>query len=221
MIPTNWLTPSHGVPGLSVPVDLGWRHVVLTLEPGPRVTRTLALGSWLDALVSTESIEGFSTELRRRVSVAGVVVDASIGLPLVSVAVDHARLAWPRLPALVLVGDDVRETRLRVDSLGALALDRRLPTADLQARILQFVSTVHSERARLVTHVEILAGRYALTPRETSLLALLALGVRRRQLAERLSIGDETVKSMVRSILGKTGAERLSEVPQRLASLRR
>lgn len=57
-----------------------------------------------------------------------------------------------------------------------------------------------------------------LSPRERDIAALTCLGYTNRQMAARLSLSPETIKTHVRNVLGKFGLRRKSDLRQVLAS---
>lgn len=59
-----------------------------------------------------------------------------------------------------------------------------------------------------------------LTRREREVLALIAAGQTNREMAERLVVSPETVKTHVRHVLGKLGVARKAEIRARLQASR-
>jgi DNA-binding NarL/FixJ family response regulator len=80
----------------------------------------------------------------------------------------------------------------------------------LYKELLQTIRTVHAGRraiapaiaAQIAEH----SGEESLTPKETEVLRLIAVGNANKQIAAHLSITEETVKSRVKNILDKLGA---------------
>jgi len=76
--------------------------------------------------------------------------------------------------------------------------------------LLQTIRTVHGGRKTLspevAAQVAAYAGDEALTSREIDVLRLIAAGCANKEIAARLSITEETVKSRVKNILLKLGA---------------
>ena len=56
------------------------------------------------------------------------------------------------------------------------------------------------------------ASRFSLSPRETDVFLLLAKGRNRAYIANELSIGDETVKSHIKSLYRKLGVHSQQEL---------
>ena len=59
----------------------------------------------------------------------------------------------------------------------------------------------------------------ALSPRETDILQLIAHGLSNKEIARRLDIGPETVKSHLKSVFTKLGVERRSQAVSRAQTL--
>ena len=80
----------------------------------------------------------------------------------------------------------------------------------LYKELIQTIRTVHAGRraiapavaAQIAEH----SGEESLTPKETEVLRLIAAGNANKQIAAQLSITEETVKSRVKNILSKLGA---------------
>jgi DNA-binding NarL/FixJ family response regulator len=80
----------------------------------------------------------------------------------------------------------------------------------LYKELIQTIRTVHAGRraiapaiaAQIAEH----SGEESLTPKETQVLRLIAAGNANKQIAAQLSITEETVKSRVKNILSKLGA---------------
>jgi DNA-binding NarL/FixJ family response regulator len=80
----------------------------------------------------------------------------------------------------------------------------------LYKELIQTIRTVHAGRraiapaiaAQIAEH----SGEESLTPKETEVLRLIAAGNANKQIATQLSITEETVKSRVKNILSKLGA---------------
>ncbi|MHB8147136.1 MAG: response regulator transcription factor [Vulcanimicrobiaceae bacterium] len=64
---------------------------------------------------------------------------------------------------------------------------------------------------RRITHVETASQDFALTRRETGVLALLAEGLRTKQIAERLQLAETTVRSHIQNLLLKLGVHSRAE----------
>jgi DNA-binding NarL/FixJ family response regulator len=80
----------------------------------------------------------------------------------------------------------------------------------LHKELLQIIREVHAGRKALAVEVAAQVaehtGEEVLTPKEIEVLRLIASGNANKEIAARLSISEETVKSRVKSILDKLGA---------------
>jgi DNA-binding NarL/FixJ family response regulator len=80
----------------------------------------------------------------------------------------------------------------------------------LHEELLQTIRAVHAGKKTLSPEVSYQIAEHAtddtLTPAEISVLRLIAAGNANKQIADQLSITEETVKSRVKSILSKLGA---------------
>jgi DNA-binding NarL/FixJ family response regulator len=80
----------------------------------------------------------------------------------------------------------------------------------LHKELLEAIRTVHAGRKILSPELTYEVASHAtddpLTPAEISVLRLIADGNANKQIADRLSISEETVKSRVKNILSKLGA---------------
>jgi DNA-binding NarL/FixJ family response regulator len=80
------------------------------------------------------------------------------------------------------------------------------------AELLSSLGTVAAGRASYdARHPKRAPGRAALSPREREVLRLVASGSTNRNIAEQLSIGDETVKTLLSRIFAKLGVRRRAE----------
>jgi DNA-binding NarL/FixJ family response regulator len=80
----------------------------------------------------------------------------------------------------------------------------------LHKELLQTIRAVHAGRkviaAEIVAEVAVHTGEEGLTPKEIDVLRLIAAGNANKEIAARLLITEETVKSRVKNILDKLGA---------------
>jgi DNA-binding NarL/FixJ family response regulator len=80
----------------------------------------------------------------------------------------------------------------------------------LHKELLETIRSVHAGKKALSTEASILLAEHAtdeaLTPAEIRVLRLIAQGNGNKEIAERFSVSEETVKGQVRSILSKLGA---------------
>jgi LuxR family maltose regulon positive regulatory protein len=83
-------------------------------------------------------------------------------------------------------------------------------------RLMTGVERVRQARLAPTSRPELLG---ALSPRETGILQLIAHGLSNKEIARRLDIGPETVKSHLKSVFTKLGVERRSQAVSRAQTL--
>jgi len=80
----------------------------------------------------------------------------------------------------------------------------------LRKELLETIRAVHAGQRRVSPEIAAEIAEHAtddaLTPREAEILRLVASGNANKEIAARLSLTEETVKSHIRNILGKLGA---------------
>jgi DNA-binding NarL/FixJ family response regulator len=80
----------------------------------------------------------------------------------------------------------------------------------LRKELLETIRAVHAGQRRLSSEVAVEIAEHAtddaLTPRETDVLRLIAVGNANKEIAAHLSLTEETVKGHVKNILAKLGA---------------
>ncbi len=123
---------------------------------------------------------------------------------------------WQRL--LDMLGLRPRPSRLHfemneelVASLQELAQQQQRPEDEVAAELLSYAL------ARRDAAEEGLQRWRAITPREQQVAALVCLGFTNREIAARLQISPETVKSHVRNVLAKFNLSSKTELRQALA----
>ena len=122
-------------------------------------------------------------------------------------AMSSIRGEYPEARIIVLTthAGDVQVTRAL--KAGARAY---LLKGSLRKELLETIRAVHAGQKRLSSEVAQEIAEHssddALTPREIDVLHLIARGNANKEVASRLSLTEETVKSHVRNILAKLGA---------------
>ena len=96
------------------------------------------------------------------------------------------------------------------ESLREMAYSQRRPQAELAADLLSEGLLRRQEEERKLEYWR------SLSPREQEVVALVCLNYTNRQIAERLVISPETVKSHVANMLRKFGLRRRSDLRQYL-----
>ena len=110
-----------------------------------------------------------------------------------------------RIIVLTTYAGDVQALRaLQAGARGYLLKDT------LHKDLMETVRAVHAGKKSLSPEVSFQLAEHAtddaLTPAEIGILALIAEGLANKQIADRLSITEDTVKGRVKSILSKLGA---------------
>jgi FixJ family two-component response regulator len=154
----------------------------------------------------TEAVFSFreaQQALLKRADWIGLVVD--IGLPDGSGlhVISLARERQPLLPVLVLTGRHDPDVINRSHQLRAEFLCKPPRDEDLLAFVRRAIAFEKVPDDRLSRVVDELARRHDLTVRETEVV-VSALSNARAQLTEVLGVTENTLKSLVRSVLGKT-----------------
>lgn len=125
------------------------------------------------------------------------------------------------LDALIAIRDEAPEARIimlttyagDVQVLRAIKAGARgyLLKSALHRELLETIRAVHAGKKSLSTEASFELAEHAtddaLTPAEVRVLRLIAAGDANKEIAERLSVSEETVKGQVRNILSKLGAK--------------
>jgi len=183
---------------------------VIAVDDHPIVREGIAglLGTQQDIQLAAEASDGReAVELFRRHRPDIVLMD--LQLPVMSGidAIGAIRGEFPdaRIIVLTTYAGDVQV--LRALRAGAQAY---LLKATLRKELLETIRAVHSGQRRLTPELAAEVAEHstdtALTPRELSVLKLIAGGNPNKEIAARLSLTEESVKGYVRGILSKLGA---------------
>jgi DNA-binding NarL/FixJ family response regulator len=169
----------------------------------PVPCRTLA-----DAHLALERLDG---------APAGVIVDVRLpdgsGLDLLS----EIRKLFPDISALVLTGKPDPDIINRSHLLDAGFAVKPDALDNLRAFLRRLAQPpVPAKQPPLGDAVKSFVDEYGLTKREGDLVALLAQGEPRTELAEGLHVGEGTVKTHIKHILKKTGDRDVGELLARL-----
>lgn len=118
----------------------------------------------------------------------------------------------PRVVALTAYMDDARVTAaLRAGAIGYVRKDA-LPEVLLEAVRAAGRGQLFLDSAAADVVANGGGAGEVLTPREREVLLLVARGMSNRQIADALTVGDETVKSHVTAVLGKLGVNQRGQV---------
>jgi DNA-binding NarL/FixJ family response regulator len=122
-------------------------------------------------------------------------------------AIGSIRGEFPEARIIVLTTYEGDVQVVRALKAGAQAY---LLKGSLRKELLDAIRAVHSGQKRLSPEVGAALAEHvtdnALSPREISVLTLIAGGNANKEIAAQLSVSEESVKSYVRSILAKLGA---------------
>lgn len=122
-------------------------------------------------------------------------------------AIGSIRGEFPQARIIVLTTYEGDVQVIRALKAGAQAY---LLKGSLRKELLETIRAVHAGQKRLSPEVTVGIAEHAtdnaLTPREISVLTLIAGGNANKEIAAQLSVTEESVKSYVKNILGKLGA---------------
>ena len=149
-------------------------------------------------------------QLEDPTGLGAVVLDVSLpdgnGLDLL----EEQRDRLGGIPALVLTGHVDPDLINRAQRLRAEYACKPIDYANLEAFAARVV--VHRSAAVDRAAVERWSRRYALSPRETELVAAVMSGTSRDELPRELGLSENTVKTHVRRILAKSGTKDLADL---------
>ena len=122
-------------------------------------------------------------------------------------AIGAIRGEFPKARIIVLTTYEGDVQVVRALKAGAQAY---LLKGSMRKELLDTIRAVHAGQKRLSPEVAVAIAEHAtdnaLSPREISTLTLIAGGNANKEIAAQLSVSEESVKSYVRSILAKLGA---------------
>lgn len=154
-----------------------------------------------------------SAIIRSGIALRGAVLDLVLpdgsGLDLL----EQIRPHYPDLPVTILSGHLEHDIVNRAFKLGAHYLVKPLSADDLERLASWF-----SHMGTLDVSPSRLAERFALTPRESELLALSLGGFRRDVIRARLGVRESTIKKTVARLLRKFEVGSLREIAEVIAT---
>ena len=122
-------------------------------------------------------------------------------------AIGSIRGEFPEARIIVLTTYEGDAQVVRALKAGAQAY---LLKGSLRKELLDSIRAVHAGQKRMSAEVAAAIAEHAtdnaLSPREISVLTLIAGGSANKEIAEQLSVSEESVKSYVRSLMAKLGA---------------
>ena len=112
-------------------------------------------------------------------------------------------------PALLMTANRVTGFNELVREVGAQGSVLKSGSVDELLAALRMIAA--GERVADVRHPARVVERGALSPREREVLRLVAAGLTNREIAERLDVGSETIKTLVARTFAKLGVRRRAE----------
>lgn len=122
---------------------------------------------------------------------------------------ESVRRVAPSTPILVISADASRATIARAFRLDATVLRSPISPRDVDLFFNRATLRMARRDERRSSRLQLFSRTFALSPRQEQLLMLLATGIARRDLAGRVGMSENTVKTQVRAILKKTHAHSL------------
>jgi DNA-binding NarL/FixJ family response regulator len=174
------------------------KHGIENMSHDSKVIRILTVD---DHPVVRNGIAGLVTDQADMV----LVGEASNGREAIQQFRAHDEFPQARIIVLTTYSGDVQVVRsLKAGAQGYLLKD------SLHKELLEAIRKVHAGKKILTPELSCEVASHsaddALTPAEISVLRLIADGNANKQIAGQLSISEETVKSRVKNILSKLGA---------------
>lgn len=184
---------------------------VLITDDHPAVRRGLvgAIEAEPDMMVAGEAKDGAEAVAQfRRLRPDAVLID--LQMPhmdgLEAIAAIRAEAPHAVIVVLTTYAGDARV--MRALTMGATSyLLKSADLVDIVQAVRAAVGGKHVMDAGVARDLARHAGSERLTPRELSVLRLAAAGQGNRAIADALGISEDTVKSRMRNIMGKLGAE--------------
>lgn len=140
-----------------------------------------------------------------------LIVD--VGLPDGSglEVLNHVRTQGVDIPALVITGHDDHHTISQAQLLGAQYCLKPWKPANVQA-FLERELVARSPEQHFQRIVSAFANKHGLSPREAEIVRLASTGTPPVELPEAMGVSANTIKTLTRRMLHKTGAKRIDQV---------
>jgi DNA-binding NarL/FixJ family response regulator len=149
---------------------------------------------------------------------AGAIIDVHLpdgsGLDVLQ----RLRARFPGTPVMVVTGSRDPAIPNRSHLLDAMFVAKPVPVENVD-HFLAWIETAGSGGDPVAAAIAQLARQYQLPPRETQILAVSLSGVERKQLAVKLGISENTLKSRIRALIGRTGDSSLDGVERRVLAM--
>lgn len=149
---------------------------------------------------------------------AGAIIDVHLpdgsGLDVLQ----RLRGKFPGVPAMVVTGSRDPAIPNRSHLLDATFVAKPVPVENVD-HFLSWIETAGTAGDPVATAIAQLARQYSLPSRETQILVVSLGGVERKQLATKLGISENTLKSRIRALIGRTGDTSLDGVERRVLAM--
>lgn len=166
-----------------------------------RIVDTVAQGK---AALATERFDAWFLDVR--------VPDGS-GLDLL----EWARARGDTTPALVMTGSADRTPANAAQELGAEFVYKPFSVANLRAFLARCGTARTTGAPPPKYSVDAFIHKHKLTPRQSQIVTAMAAGVERPGLAAALGVSENTIKTLVRRMLDRTGHRDLAHLYRELA----
>lgn len=142
----------------------------------------------------------------------GTIID--VGLPDGSglELLEEMRASHDAPPTLLMTGSYAPAIANRAHALRASCVFKPEVFENVMLFAQRAIAARGDVQQRTIAAVHELASSYGLTPRESQIVELIALGVSREKLAPELGISENTLKTMVRRVLVKCHESRVEGV---------
>jgi len=149
---------------------------------------------------------------------AGAIIDVHLpdgsGLDVL----EQLRARFPRTPAMVVTGSRDPAIPNRSHLLDAMFVAKPVPIENVE-HFLQWIESAADASDPVAAAIAQLAERFELPRREIDILVMSLGGVERKQLSTRLGISENTLKSRIRALIGRTGDTSLDGVERRVLAI--
>lgn len=149
---------------------------------------------------------------------AGAIIDVHLpdgsGLDVLQ----KLRARFPGTPALVVTGSRDPAIPNRSHLLDAMFVAKPVPVENVD-HFLRWIETAAESADPVSAAIAQFSARFRLPAREVEILVVSLGGVERKQLATKLGISENTLKSRIRALLGRTGDGNLDAVERRVLAM--
>lgn len=193
---------------------------MLIVEDFQALRQTFArqVGATFEAIAVATAAEAREAIDRLADPPAGAIIDVHLpdgsGLDVL----ERLRVRFPGTPAMVVTGSRDPAIPNRSHLLDAMFVAKPVPIENVE-HFLRWIEHAKHSADPVASAIVQLAERYGLPARETEILVVALGGVERKQLAARLAISENTLKSRIRALIGRTGDTSLDGVERRVLAM--